>query len=173
MELKAHIHSWHDLQCPHCDFSDQENMEKHLKTVHPNTKIYTCLDCQKNFPGPNSYWNHRKKFHVSQTKDEENIEETCVFCGWKTDDLKELFDHVYKSHDPCCPRCNYVDRVKNMDGHFKQFHHKWNDVYSLKCSVWGCIKRFESLQDYWRHRLETHPEVIQNVEPASKRQKIR
>ena len=177
VELKAHIHSRHDLQCPHCDFSDQENMEKHLKTVHANTKLYNCIDCQQNFPGPFSYWNHRKELHVPQTK--EDIVENCVFCGWKPRSLKHLFEHVYSKHDPCCPQCNHVERNGfHMDQHFVKFHHIWNDVHSLKCSVWGCVKRFDSLQEYWRHRHETHPEAMYNDKlisdsPAAKRQRLR
>ena len=171
MELKAHIHSRHDPHCPHCDFSDLENMEKHLKTVHLNTKVYTCQDCQRNFPGPKSYWDHRKESHVVEEK-AQNEENLCVFCHRKFRHLMDLFQHVYERHDPCCPQCNHVARQNNMSAHFDQFHHLWDDIASVKCSVWGCVKRFKSLQEYWTHRLEKHPEVLHNLKPAAKRAKL-
>ena len=163
LELKVHIHSRHDLNCPHCDFSDQENMEKHLKTTHENSKTYHCNKCDLFFTGPFGFWKHRRDFHSPILMNIAKGPQTCVFCQKKFVNLEELFQHVYVKHDPCCPFCNYVNRGEDMKEHLVRFSHVWNDTFSLKCSVWGCIKRFDSHQDYWAHRLNHHPEAMKNV----------
>ena len=167
-ELKAHIHSRHDPYCPHCDYSDQEFMEKHLKTVQHKRRLYTCKKCNLHFSDPDQFWLHRRDQHFVSEEIDENAPQICVFCQRKHKSLKKLFQHVYDHHDPCCPWCNHVNRDGTMPNHFEQFRHVWNDVHSLKCSVWGCVKRFTSLQEYWTHRFEKHPEAMKNLKKPKK-----
>jgi len=171
--LKIHVHTVHDPRCPHCDFHSKTEMQKHLTLDHTASEdIFVCGKCKCATNDPMKFWKHRKENHGKciiptphVSKEERTNEHKCVFCEHKTKNLFGMFIHVHEHHDPCCTQCHWVSREDNegMAQHMKSFGHTWYEISKVKCSVFGCVKRFPSFYDYWQHRYTEHGHVLYNI----------
>lgn len=176
VELKVHVHIEIDQACPHCDFRGAQEMEKHLKLDHASDNLtFLCQNCIFQSSNPHDLWQHRLDIHSDLMQKHPNLDEDnkgpqkCVYCGSSSSSLFELFKHIHRSHDPCCSQCNYVEKVhgQRMEDHMKRHLHVWNDMNRVRCSNWGCVGRFKSLQDYWLHRKTVHFDASKEIKGSS------
>ena len=61
---------------------------------------------------------------------------------------------------------------KGMARHMESFGHTWYEISKVKCSAWGCEKKFQNFQEYWQHRYSTHGDGLYNINNGNKGKKF-
>ena len=67
---------------------------------------------------------------------------------------------------------NQTDPNKGMARHMESFGHTWYEISKVKCSAWGCEKKFQNFQEYWQHRYSTHGDGLYNINNGNEGKKF-
>lgn len=172
--LKVHVHTYHDHRCPHCVYESEDDIQRHMSLEHNEKEkpMYFCGKCKISTCDPMKFWKHRQSQHGDLiyktplvTHEQKMTEHQCIYCNAKRKNLFQMFIHIHENHDPSCSQCHWISREDNegMARHMESFGHTWYEISKVKCSAWGCEKKFQNFQEYWQHRYSTHGDDLYNI----------
>jgi len=85
----------HCLSCPHCGkqfpLGGQWKLTRHLSSAHSNTMVYSCQDCDKQFPCQSILTAHTKWHKLTNPWQ-------CGDCGYRLGNLSQFIKHAKSAH---------------------------------------------------------------------------
>jgi len=83
------------LSCPHCGkqfpLGGQWKLTRHLSSAHSNTMVYSCQDCDKQFPCQSILTAHTKWHKLTNPWQ-------CGDCGYRLGNLSQFIKHAKSAH---------------------------------------------------------------------------
>ena len=114
----------HSKKAPHMccglPFYSKSNLIRHECSVHGKEKSHVCPTCNKTFPTNADLRRH-------QRREKGDLKLTCHVCGYKTEDISRLRDHISKHTGEKQHRCQIC-----------------NKSYGFSSGLWLHIKRKHS-----------------------------
>ena len=124
---------------------------EHLLSKHTSGQMYTCINCNKNFPHFRKFQYHMKFKHSKKTTGHAQI---CYVCGTKYSDYRSLESHI-KTHDPDLSKCDHCQMTftqkDSLRSHIAIHYH---DGPAHKCTL--CQKSFRTAKYLKNHTKQVH-----------------
>ena len=131
-------------------FAKETGLDKHVKSIHTNTKKFKCRYCVASFPTQMPLSAH-EKLHTG------GLSYDCEKCGATFPNPSGLKKHKAKQHKVKqiykCTMCNYETKLEH---YYKKHLTKHNAIKDLKCE--DCNESFIDKASYRKHRKSVHDE---------------
>ncbi|XP_030376069.1 zinc finger protein 26-like [Scaptodrosophila lebanonensis] len=154
------------LDCPHCHFKFQyqENLTKHIRTLHvrkpsmlvtesSSPRPFQCPQCDRTFAVHGCMTRHIRNVHHSEQVAIKKSKYLCSLCGLDALSPSKLTIHMRRHTGDKPFKCDLCDKAYPVYFELKVHRRQHTGEQPFQCSV--CGKAF-ARQDKWKQHVLTH-----------------